>query len=119
MYRHFETEQRGDVMVVRLTDPKLTDNSYIGELSDELLLLVQREPTKKLVVNFRKVLHCSTAVINGLLRVKKKLLADHGQVKLCEMHPTIREAYKLLNLDGTVFYIHDAETDALVAFRDG
>jgi anti-anti-sigma regulatory factor len=62
------------------------------------------------------VAHCSTSVINGLLRAKKKLLAGGGRIKLCQLHPLIREAYRLLNLDGTVFHIHDSEAEALTAF---
>ncbi len=115
-YRHFDSETIGDVLVARLTDPRLADTMTVNELQDELLLLLNREPTKKLLVSFKNVTHCSTSVINGLLRAKKKLMAGGGQIKLCELHPLIREAYKLLNLDGTVFHIHDAEAEALAAF---
>lgn len=117
-YRHFDWERLGDVLVVRLVDIRLADTMAVNELQDELQLLLEREPTKKLLVNFNRVSQCSTSVINGLLRAKKRLLAGGagGQVKLCELHPLIREAYKLLNLDGTVFHIHDTEAEALAGF---
>ena len=117
-YRHFDWERIGDVLVVRLVDRRLADTMSVNELQDELLHLIEREPTKKLLVNFNQVTQCSTSVINGLLRAKKRLLAEGagGHVKLCEMHPLIREAYKLLNLDGTVFHIHDTEAEALAGF---
>ena len=115
-YRHFDTERLEDVLVVRLVDRRLADSMAVSELQDELLLLLERDPTKKLLVNFQEVTQCSTSVINGLLRAKKKLLADGGQIKLCRLHPLIREAYKLLNLDGTVFHIHDTEAEALAGF---
>jgi anti-anti-sigma regulatory factor len=107
----------GDVLVARLVDPRLADTMSVNEFQDELLLLLEREPTKKLLVNFQKVSQCSTSVINALLRAKKKLLASKGQIKLCSMNPVIREAYKLLNLDGTVFHIHDTEPESLAAFH--
>jgi anti-anti-sigma regulatory factor len=117
-YRHFDWEKIGDVLVVRLVDRRLADTMAVNELQDELLLLLVREPTKKLLVTFRNVAQCSTSVINGLLRAKKRMLTSGGggQVKLCELHPLIREAYKLLNLDGTVFHIHDTEAEALAGF---
>jgi anti-anti-sigma regulatory factor len=115
-YRHFETENMGDILVVRMVDRRIADTMAVSELQDELLLVLDREPTKKLLVNFQKVTQCSTSVINGLLRAKKKLMGSGGQVMLCGLHPTIREAYKLLNLDGTVFPIHDTEAEALAAF---
>lgn len=115
-YRHFEVEIIDDVTVVRLVDPRLSDTMSVNELQDELLLLLDRDATKKLLVNFQKVTHCSTSVINGLLRAKKKLMTRSGQVKLCNMHRLIREAFQLLNLDGTVFHIHDTEAESLAAF---
>jgi anti-anti-sigma regulatory factor len=115
-YRHFDSETVNDVVVARLVDRRLADTMAINELQDELLLLLDREPTKKLLVNFRGVMQCSTSVINALLRAKKKLLTQGGQIKLCELHPVIREAYQLLNLDGTVFHIHDTEAEALAGF---
>lgn len=116
-YRHFDWERIGDVVVVRLVDRRLADAMAVNELQDELLLLLEREPTKKMLVSFKNVTQCSTSVINGLLRAKKRLLTGGGgQVKLCELHPLIREAYKLLNLDGTVFHIHDSEAEAIAGF---
>ena len=115
-YRHFEVEQIGDVTVVRLVDHRLADTFAVNEFQDEPLLLLDREPTKKLLVNFETVTHCSTSVINGLLRAKKKLLSNGGQIKLCSLHELIREAFKLLTLDGTVFHIHDTEAESLTGF---
>lgn len=115
-YRHFEVETIGDVTVIRLVDPRLADTMSVNELQDEVLHLLDREATKKLLVNFQKVTHCSTSVINGLLRAKKKLMTSGGQIKLCNMNSVIRESYQLLNLDGTVFHIHDSEPESLAAF---
>ena len=115
-YRHFQVENIDDVTVLRLADPRLSDTMSVNELQDELLLLLDRDATKKLLVNFQKVTHCSTSVINGLLRAKKKLMTRGGQIKLCNMSRMIRESYQLLNLDGTVFHIHDTEAESLAAF---
>ncbi len=37
-------------------------------------------------------------------------------MKLCSMNDMIREAYRMLNLDGTVFMIYDTLDEALDAF---
>lgn len=115
-YRHFNVRTVKDVLVAHLIDLRLFDTLIVNELQDELLALIDKEQPKKVLVNFDGVSHCSTAVINGLLRAKKRLMTSGGQIKLCQMHPTIREAYRLLNLDGTVFHIHDTEAEALTAF---
>lgn len=115
-YQHLLIRREGDILVVELIDPKLFDTITVTQLQDELLLLVDTERPSKAVVDFVRVVHCSTAVINGLLRAKKRVLANGGQLKLCGMTAGIRDAYKMLNLDGTVFQIHDTLADAAIAF---
>ncbi len=115
-YQHLIVRLAGDVLVIELIDPKLFDTTTVTQLQDELLLLVGTEQPNKAIVDFGRVVHCSTAVINGLLRAKKRVLANDGQLKLCGMTAGIRDAYKMLNLDGTVFQIHDTLDDAILAF---
>ncbi|HUG69689.1 MAG TPA: STAS domain-containing protein [Pirellulaceae bacterium] len=115
-YQHLTVRREGDVLVVELIDPKLFDTTTVTQLQDELLLLVDTERPRKAIVDFGRVMHCSTAVINGLLRAKKRVIANGGQLKLCGMTAGIRDAYKMLNLDGTVFQIHDTFDGAVMAF---
>ena len=115
-YQHLMVRREGDVLVVELIDPKLFDTTTVTKLQDELLRLVDAERPSKAIVDFGRVVHCSTAVINGLLRAKKRVMADGGQLKLCGMTAGIRDAYKMLNLDGTVFQIHDTLDSAVLAF---
>lgn len=115
-YQHLTVRRADDVLVIQLIDPKLFDTTTVTQLQDELLCLVDAERPAKAIVDFSRVAHCSTAVINGLLRAKKKILANGGQLKLCGMAVGIRDAYKMLNLDGTVFQIHDTLEKATAAF---
>jgi anti-anti-sigma factor len=115
-YRHFAVEPKGNVAVIQLLDAKLADALVVTELQDELLDFIEGENPTNVLVSFNGVNQCSTAVINGLLRAKKRLMADGGQLKLCGMNDMIREAYRMLNLDGTVFKIYGTEDDALDEF---
>lgn len=115
-YQHLMVRLEGDVLVIELIDPKLFDTTTVTQLQDELLRLVDAERPSKAIVDFVRVVHCSTAVINGLLRAKRRLTANNGALKLCGMTEGIRDAYKMLNLDGTVFQIYDALKDAIAAF---
>lgn len=114
--QHFKLEVAGDVYVIHLNDPKLFEIVTVSELQDQLLKLVDEQSPNKVVVDFTDVAHCSTAVVNGLLRVKKRVVKAGGQLKLSGMSETIREAYRLLNLDGTVFHIYPTRDDAVAAF---
>ena len=83
---------------------------------EELLKLMELERPEKAIIDFSHVEHCSTSVINGLLRAKKRISSHGGQLKLCGMSEPIRDAYRMLNLDGTVFMIYDNIDDTVAAF---
>ena len=114
-YKHLVVRIEQNVLVIQLIDPKLFDTTTVTELQDELLRVVENEQPQNAIVDFSLVVHCSTAVINGLLRAKRRLQAGGGRLVLCGMTEGIRDAYKMLNLDGTVFRIYDALQDAYAA----
>ena len=115
-YPHFALLRDDDVLTIQLIDPKLFDTATIAQLQEDLLDLVEREQPQRAVVDFSRVSHCSTAVINGLLRAKKRLQANGGQLKLSGMIDPIRDSYRMLNLDGTVFQLYNTLEDAIAAF---
>lgn len=115
-YEHLVVRLEKHVLVIQLIDPKLFDTTTVTELQDELLRVVDTERPSKAIVDFSKVVHCSTAVINGLLRAKRRIQANGGALLLCGMTGGIRDAYTMLNLDGTVFQICDTLDDAHLVF---
>ena len=114
--QRFDVAQSGDVTILRLKDPRLSELLEITELHDEMLDYIERQSPHNLLIDFATVTQCSTAVINGLLRAKKRMLALGGRFMLCSMHESVREAYRVLSLDGTVFEIHDTLPEAIDAF---
>ncbi len=117
-FQHFSVQLVDDVAVVQVLAPKLSDSLTVSEFQDELLGMIETDQPKKLVVSFKGVLHCSTAIINGLLRAKKQLLVGDGSLRLCGMSEVIRDAYRMLHLDGTVFDIDDTLEESLAAFAE-
>ena len=113
--QHFEIDEEHQVTHVTLIDPKLFDTLLVTELQDELLDYLLTHQPQNVIIDFERVTHCSTAVINGLLNAKKRVVDYGGVLKLCGMIGPIRDAYKMLNLDGTVFEIYDSFVDAAEA----
>jgi anti-sigma B factor antagonist len=89
----------------------------ISELQDELIEYLEKEKPQQVLVSFEGVTNCSTSSINALLRAKKRVISTGGVLKLCCMSPQIRAAYKMLNLDGTVFDIYNETKEALATFE--
>ena len=115
-HKHFHVQQDGQVTIIQLVDLRLFDTLIISELQDELINYLEADRPSQVLVNFDGVTHCSTSVINALLKAKKRVLESGGTLKLCTMTEPIREAYRMLNLDGTVFEIYDSSADAIAAF---
>ncbi len=114
--KRLDVQELDDVLVLHLRDPRLADAIMVEELESQLLAIVSTYAPTKVVVNFAGVGFCSTSVINGLLRTKKRLKATGGELRLCGMKDVIREAYRILNLDGTVFTICDDVASAIRSF---
>ena len=114
--KHFRMERQEGVTVLQLLDLRLLDTLVVSEFQEELIRHLNEQKPKRVVVDFAAVSHCSTAVINGLLRAKKRLMEWGGDLRLCHMQPAVREAYQLLNLDGTVFHIYETQDDAFDSF---
>ena len=67
------------------------------------------------MINFGAVTHCPSEVITGLLRARKRLTPLEGDMKICGMKDQIREVFKMMNLDGTVFHIYGTAAEAVAA----
>jgi anti-anti-sigma regulatory factor len=116
--KRFCVDIDGDVTVVRLNDPKLYEMILITELHDELLQYIEHHQPKKLLVDFAMVTQCSSAVINSMLMARKRLHSRGAVMMLCSMHKQVRDAFRVLRLDGTLFEIYESLPEGLEAFVD-
>jgi anti-anti-sigma factor len=87
----------------------------IQELGDELFALVESEERKTLLLNFSNVEFLSSAALNKLIILDKKVKAVSGKLKLSNLKTEIREVFAITRLD-QLFDIKDDEADALAAF---
>lgn len=115
-HNRFRVEQQNGVTTLRLVDTELSDLEVQDELHDELIGYVTREKPGKLVIDFRTVQYCNTGIINSLLSTKKRVVAYGGQFKMFGLTKHVHDAFRALNLEGTVFDVHDTEAAALASF---
>jgi anti-anti-sigma factor len=118
-YKHFEVENDQGVTVVQLTDLELLDQLVTHEMQGELVRFVDEEKPHRLIVSFDGVRRCSTEIINAMLRTRKRISAQEGDMRLCSMHHTIRDVFRMLNLEGNVFEIFDTLDEAKQGFGNG
>jgi anti-anti-sigma factor len=105
----------GEVSMVRFLDRKIIDAANIQELGDELFALVEKEQRKNLLLNFASVEFLSSAALNKLIILDKKVKAATGKMRLCNLKPEIYEVFAITRLN-QLFDIKNTEAEALAAF---
>jgi anti-sigma B factor antagonist len=115
VHRRVEVSEIGDVTVVRFVDRKILDPANIQELGDELFGLVEEDNRKSLLLNFSRVEFLSSAALNKLIMLDRKVKAHKGRLKLCDLRPEIQEVFMITKLN-QLFDIREDEAEALAAF---
>jgi len=113
--RRIQTSEVGGVTVVSFVDHKILDAANIQELGEELFNLVEQDGSKNILLDFGNVEFLSSAALNKLIILDKKVKMRAGQLKLCNLTPEIREVFVITRLH-QLFEIHDKQESALDAF---
>ena len=115
VHRRIEVSESGDVAIVRFVDRKILDAANIQELGDELFSLIEVDNRKNLLLNFSNVEFLSSAALNKLIILERKVKAHGGKLKLSNLRPEIIEVFVITRLN-QLFDIKDDESDAMAAF---
>jgi anti-anti-sigma factor len=105
----------GEITVVHFNDRKILDANAIEELGGELFDLVEVENRQSLLLDFTGVEFLSSAALNKLIILDKKVKANGGRMKLCSLRHEIAEIFALTRLD-RLFDIRKDKKSALEAF---
>jgi anti-anti-sigma factor len=104
-----------DAIVASLQEPSLDSEAAAEKLRTELLGVVQNQQPRLLLIDFSRIKIIASSAIGALLAVRSKLLDINGELRLCAVSPPIREIYRTLNLEGTMFPVFDTVDQALRA----
>ncbi|MEE2826070.1 MAG: STAS domain-containing protein [Planctomycetota bacterium] len=116
-YDCIELEDVQDISVVRFKDEKVMDPSRIEKLGEELMSLAGEEDSCNLLINFEDVRFFSSAAINKLIVLEKRMRAGGGAMKLSNLRPEVRDLFSFTNLDG-LFDIRDEQSEAIRSFTN-
>jgi anti-anti-sigma factor len=93
------------------------DPSRIETMGKELLSLVSGDESENVLINFENVSFFSSAAINKLIVLEKRIRAQGGQIRLSNLRPEVRDLFSYTNLD-SMFQIKDEQDEALGSFDD-
>jgi anti-anti-sigma factor len=110
-----EIERVGTVTVARFIRADFIDEDIINTTGNQLFHLVEELDCRQLLLNFARVKRVSSAMLGKVIWVHKKLQGVGGQLALCNLDPTLQEAFQSLQLN-RLFRIYAEEQEALQSF---
>ena len=104
--------EKAYVTVVVLTDRKMLDEIEIMQIGQQLTSLVAGADSPKVIIDFSNVDHMSSSALGMLITLHKHICEKHGQLRLCNIKPMIREVFAITRLD-EIFRILPSRGEAM------
>ncbi|MCA9138042.1 MAG: STAS domain-containing protein, partial [Planctomycetales bacterium] len=112
-FKQFDFQEIDGSHVVHLHDESVLSMESLVQTKREIFAMVEQYDPKRLIVNFASVRFCSSETIGILIQLKTELKPRDTLLYLCGMRDSIREVFRVLNLDGSVFEIRGTVSNAL------
>ncbi len=107
-----KVEREGDITIVELTDRKILDEVNISQIGDRLREIISKAGKPKLVLDFANVSHMSSSALGMLITVHKHVREKAGELRLCNIQPTIYEVFVITRLN-EIFNICESRVEAV------
>ncbi len=104
-----------DVTVVSFQNVSVLDSANIEALGRSLMELVEKQDTRKLILEFTAVRFMSSQALGVLLQLKKAMDPVHGKLVIAGIRPELHKVFKITNLN-KMFVFHDDLDKALQEF---
>jgi anti-sigma B factor antagonist len=108
-------EAKGAVTQAIFQDRKILDEGAIQVIGDQLTQVVKSTPHIRLLLNFGRVDHLSSAALGMLITINKRVAEQRGLLKLSDIHPKIYEVFVITKLN-KLFEIYDHADQAIASF---
>ncbi len=105
-----------DVSVVSFQNVSVLDSANIEALGRSLLELVEKQDTRKLILEFTSVRFMSSQALGVLLQLKKAMDPVHGKIVIVGIRPELHKVFKITNLH-KMFTFHDDLDKGLAEFN--
>lgn len=106
--------QRGKIRVVEFEDRKILEDIVISQIGVQLSELVDEQPEPRLVLDFKKVEHLSSAALGVLITLDKQVNERQGKLALANIQPQIYEVFRITRLN-KLFNIQSSADAAIQA----
>ncbi|MGH7145151.1 MAG: STAS domain-containing protein [Planctomycetota bacterium] len=110
------TQIQEDICIVTIQDATILDERNIVMLGKDLEKLVDEQHYIQMIIDMTHVSYLSSAVLGKLMALYKKIKAEKGHLKLCNVKAEIRPIFAVTQLDKVIEIHADLET-AINSFK--
>ncbi len=96
---HVEVRDIDGVRVLRLLDHQLHDDLTVRQTADALTAALPNKPRSRVVLDLSNVDEISSSMIGKLLILLRRMDATKGQLRLCELSPSVQGVLRATTLD--------------------
>ena len=98
-YQCIDVEQMDSITKVRIVDSKILDQGLVKQLAEELQTLLSELTEPKLLFDLAAVNFLSSAALNNLVILNKKVQKQNGKIVLTGVQPQIYEIFNITGLN--------------------
>jgi anti-anti-sigma factor len=120
-YKHIKATMVDDVLVVEIDTTEVQGPAIAQELGAELSQVVADFRARKVLLDFTGVNYLGSIAFAALSKTVKNVRGAGGQIKFCNMEPSVRRAADIIfgtDIVGSqhAVEIHDSRVRAVVSF---
>jgi len=112
-----KSASQGDVLVIRIEEPRLMDAETVQRVNDELTIALANTARPKVLLHLGQVTSMSSAAFGLLLRATKTCKERSMALKISNVPPASYDVFQVTGL-GKLFEIYPDVKDAMRAFED-
>lgn len=111
----FKVQQTGEVAVLTLLQPRLSEEENLEELDFELHLLVEKYQIQNVIIDLTAVTYLTSTAIGKVIGLHRRMVRQNGQLILCSLQSGVVD---ILNASHLLDYFRvvPSQEDALALF---
>ncbi len=114
---HIKCSVKRDILVVRFTLEHLSQIEDVAATGAQLLAITCQTPNSRMLLDFKGVGFMNSAMVGQLFVLSKRCRSDGITLRVCHLHPTIRQVLDIVGLSSLIRIVED-DDDPLDAFDD-
>lgn len=93
-----KVEYGSEFTIVTFNDENILNEEQIRELQESLEPIIEKNKNNQMVMNFSNVRFMTSAMLGLLIRVHKRITEHGGQLRLCNLEPSLRKVFEITQL---------------------